>query len=696
MRRMSEPKAAVSAFSMTDRQFLKEFAMPQVAAALHDGNNEAAKQLVLRHYALRRIPAWPDFPARFTSAAALSEEELLRQARDVLEHRFGAERIWLGEKIDWQYNPTTDLRARWTREIHRHRWMAVLACAYIRTSDARYAQKFVELSLDWIRSNPMPLRKDEANVAWTLMAVGMRGVIWPAAFGSFYAAPAFTDEAKFIMLRSIHDHAQFLSRFKTHLNHVLRESNGLASLGIYFPEFSSSEQWRRIALARLEQELLEQVNPDGSSVEMSCAYQWLVTDEYGGAREMLKRNDLRLPSEDIDSWMAKLYQVLAYVLRPDGVWPRLDDGFMEHDDVQLDKLATAGEQLNRQDIVYIATRGAYGEQPKHTSIAFKDAGLYIMRSDWGAQARYMLMDAGPFAGPHGHEDKLSIELSAYGQPFIVDPGCYTYNSRDPYRAYFASSRAHSTAMLAGKSQIRRWNQDLLRPKAGRREAAVWVSEPAFDYVEGAYRDGYASFQLRKPRDAAVVSDVVHVRKVLFVKPTYWLIVDELSSTGGEHDYEVLFNLAPSVQVKRTALGMRLDCDGNEARLYLAISATDSCEINCVSGATDPIQGWYADGWQAHKLPTTSIICTVKKTRFAVLTTLLYPCVGEHAPPALQPQEISGGAGRAYRVISDLGMDYLMLSSNDDIKTLGPFESNASLAGFRARPNEEPVPLFSWH
>ena len=88
-----------------------------------------------------------------------------------------------------------------------------------------------------------------------------------------------------------------------------------------------------------------------------------------------------------------------------------------------------------------------------------------MRSDWetAPNARYLLFDAGPYGGYHGHEDKLNLEMYAYGQTFIVDPGCHNYDEADPYRAHFVSSHAHNTLLVDGKSQIRRWYRENLRP-----------------------------------------------------------------------------------------------------------------------------------------------------------------------------------------------------------------------------------------
>ena len=76
------------------------------------------------------------------------------------------------------------------------------------------------------------------------------------------------------------NHAQFLSTFKTSQNHLLRESNGLATASVYFPEFKPSKHWLQIALTRLNAELEKQINPDGFHFELSTGYQWVVVNEF--------------------------------------------------------------------------------------------------------------------------------------------------------------------------------------------------------------------------------------------------------------------------------------------------------------------------------------------------------------------------------------------------------------------------------
>ena len=55
-------------------------------------------------------------------------------------------------------------------------------------------------------------------------------------------------------------------------------------------------------------------------------------------------------------------------------------------------------------------------------------------------------------GSHGHNDALSIEVSAFGRPFIVDPGTYVYTSDLHQRHLFRSTAYHSTVQIDDAEQ----------------------------------------------------------------------------------------------------------------------------------------------------------------------------------------------------------------------------------------------------
>src|SRR5439155_653835 len=98
--------------------------------------------------------------------------------------------------------------------------------------------------------------------------------------------------------------------------------------------------------------------------------------------------------------------------------------------------------------------------------------------------------------------------------YVVDPGTYCYTPEMPWRNYFRGTAAHSTVLVDGVDQAQPAGPFKWKTRLSTRLQS-WESTAAFDYVDASH-DGYT--RLPDP--------VVHRRRVLFVKPRYWVLVDE--------------------------------------------------------------------------------------------------------------------------------------------------------------------------
>jgi hypothetical protein len=681
----------VSAHNLSDEAFLRLFNLPEVESLLRNGDVAGAKVFLCNHYKHRVLSDWVVPPRTLTdlpiSLDDLGQGELVARADAILEHDFfpGAPRPMINPEgnIDWCSRSSAS--KEWLWRLNRHQWWTVLGLAYAETGDERYALAFVSQMVDWIRNNPPPPLKDETSSTWRLMEVGLRvRTSWIPAYALFYRSPNFSNEAKLTMLRSIFDHARFLSLFHTNRNHLLRESNGLAYVGFCFHEFKEAEAFQEIALTRLERELTRQVNVDGSHIELSTGYQWLVVDEYEATYHLLQVYNGSLPKEDLSSWLIRMYSFLAHIARPDGTFPQINDGFLFWDN---SRLAKAGKMLDCEDLVFIGTSDEEGSTPVDTSIGFEDAGLYIMRSDWTNEARYLVFDAGPYGGPHGHEDKLSIEVFAFGQPFIVDSGSYTYNKSDPFRVYFVGSQGHNTILVDGQSQIRRWQKENLNPKPARGNYATWISQSDFDYVAATYSDGYSHFSLQRPQEPKIIQDVIHTRRILFVKPDYWVIADELLASK-THNYQVLFHTYPGILVASGINeGVFLQSHSSSAGLYLIQANHADIQISWPAGSEAPIQGWYSPHHR-EKIASNVVIFEKRNCSSTLITTLIYPCQegANGCRASIRPLNIDDQEGSAFVVDHDYGRDYLSFLQDENIMKFGPYELRGIVAGVRTDNN----------
>jgi hypothetical protein len=635
-----------------------------------------AQDVLLEHFRKRISKNWPVLPANLTDLrvdlSCLSEAEIVSRAEAALEHDLHPSgikpRLREQGKIDWNANPAGTVE--WRLMLHRHAWWSLWGRAYQLTGDEKYTRAFVSQIKDWIEQNRMPALKSEHDAAWRLMECGLRlRLSWIPAFGCFYHSSEFSGDAKLLVLRAIYDHCNFLHHFFTNRNHLVRESNGLLAAAIAFPEFSDSETWASQSIERLAREVEGQVNEDGSHIEMSVGYQWLAIDEFEVTRSLLRPTERSMPSVDLDATLEKMYTFLAFVMRPDTCFPQLNDGFILWD---ADRLLAAAQEEGRSDWEFAATNGESGQVPGQTSRYFPNAGIHVMRSGWDRDARYLVFDTGPYGGPHGHEDKLSFELFAYGTPFIVDPGSFTYQASDPYRNYFVGSQGHNTILVDGKSQVRRWGEAHMHPGTAAHSHGSWSTTEHFDCACGTYDDGYAEFALRKPKNGEIESDVVHVRQVVFAKPDYWLIVDDLSAAH-EHSYSAFFHLSPEIEVISHDNGSRVVLQSMRTGAKLAVFAIGSDDLTSeeINGREAPIQGWYSADHHK-KQPASTIVFTTQPCRSRTLMWLLIPlrAVDDIAGVNIEQSQATDSDGTEFQVSwmpgSSLsaGTDRLKISANN--------------------------------
>ena len=140
---------------------------------------------------------------------------------------------------------------------------------------------------------------------------------------------------------------------------------------------------------------------------------------------------------------------------------------------------------------------------------------------------------------HRHNDVLSVEVSACGRGFIVDPGSYVYTADLHARHLFRSTSYHSTVQVDDVEQntIREEAPFVIGEEATTR-VTVWETDPERDHVV-AEHSGYE--RLPEP--------VKHIRAITFDKPNrWWLIEDDITGIG-EHKVSARFHFDAGLEVE---------------------------------------------------------------------------------------------------------------------------------------------------
>ncbi len=450
------------------------------------------------------------------------------------QFEFNGERHMFPSSPLWLTNLSSD--QEWLILLHKFYYAVGLGMAYHETNDPRYAEKWVDLTISWIRTVPLDFLPSDV--------AGRRIQNWIFAHCYFVNTPlpsCVTPDFYRSFLESLHQQVSYLRDHVTPArNHRTLELCALFLAAVVFPEFAESAEWLQWSKNELVKNIQSDLQPDGVHCEQSTDYHHLVLKNYLWIKKLACLNHIEMP-EPFDQLVKKALEFSVYSHRPDGMIPALSDGDSR---CFLDLLHQGYELYGGDDLLYVASQGTKGQPPATRSKGFADSGYYILRSGWGERddvyqdERYLIFDCGPLgAGNHGHLDLLSFEASAYGKPLIVDPGRYTYDESGPinWRARFRGTASHNTVLVDGRNQTRyEWKKNRFKISGPDPEHTLvaFVSEPGLDYLHGIARSHEYP--------------VVHERTVLFIGGEYWVIMDFLTAQEF-HKYDLLFHLSPAAQ-----------------------------------------------------------------------------------------------------------------------------------------------------
>jgi Heparinase II/III-like protein/Heparinase II/III N-terminus len=398
------------------------------------------------------------------------------------------------------------------------------------------ANEFLNELRTWHDQNPYARGPN-----WTCaMEVALRAMNILVAFEKFRTSPQLNAEALSFILCLLQQHGQYIHdnlefSYVATSNHYLSDVTGLLWLGVMLPELRNADEWSEFGLRELLREMDKQVLADGADYESSTGYHRFVTELFLYSFVLCRAHDISIDQR----YWNRLHEMLWFIrgyLRPDGLAPLIGDT----DSGQVLPI----EPHHANDHAYLLNVGAevFNDRdlnsPDESSRAFPNAGLYIMRSG----DCYLCFIASGIGingrGSHGHNDALSIEVSAHGRPFIVDPGTYVYSADLQMRHAFRSTAYHSTVKIDGEEQnTTDVNLPFVIGDEAQPRVLEWQTTADCDRIVAEHY-GYN----RLP------ASVKHRRTVTFNKSDCsWLIEDELLGDG-EHELEIYFHFAPELDL----------------------------------------------------------------------------------------------------------------------------------------------------
>jgi uncharacterized heparinase superfamily protein len=561
-----------------------------------------------------------------------------------------------------------DVKHVW--ELNRHQFFIDLGKAYWLSGDERYAERFFSLIDSWIDDNPY-----KTGVNWTsALEVAVRGISWLWAYNFCIHSCLLTPETNLKILKSLYQHGQYikkhLSIFSSPYNHLIGELAALFMISTVFPEFKGADVLREKSWSMIDREIEKQFYSDGGIVEQATFYQHFTLGFYLMVAMLRKMNGYQLSDK---MWMGieKAIEFSMNMTRPDGLIPMKGDIdnarsiYIENPSMWNFHafLSTGAVLFNRGDMKKIAEEYSSGKgfsedslwllgvagmkryqeiasvYPEVTSKALDMSGYYIMRSNWSSDSHYLCFDCGEIAAglfqdsmssaAHGHADILSFELSAFGQPMIIDPGFYTYNGDDRLHYYFRQTRAHNTITIDRQSQAKEAGK-MSWSNVPEYRLEKWITKKEFDLCVGSH-DGY------KP--------VIHKRAILFKKkqvpalaevspmlPEYWIIHDFLEGEG-EHLVESYFHFVPDVKIEiegKTIVARHPEGIGLVIQSIANMREDNPLAMDIIDTGGIPDGGWIAPGYGSlMRAPILRYQGMMKLP--CEITTIIYPFKGNILP-----------------------------------------------------------------
>jgi hypothetical protein len=239
-----------------------------------------------------------------------------------------------------------------------------------------------------------------------------------------------------------------------------------------------------------------------------------------------------------------------------------------------------------------------------------------MRSGYERDSHHLVFRAGPPGAAHIHDDVLSLDVTAFGIPRLVDPGITAY-APGPWTDYYRSAAAHNTILVDGKG-----------PNYSRLSFQKRISPPGKDFSWSATEEEQVVSGVFRGPWKGLDSEVSFTRKVIFVREQYWVVWDTVDGEG-EHEVTACWQFAPG-RVEMDLKTYAARCVNEHGPRFELMPVLDSVmpEIQVFIGAFDPPRGWVSkDGAD---LPATTVMYSVRGRLPLVLRWLLVPFSGSQA------------------------------------------------------------------
>lgn len=361
-------------------------------------------------------------------------------------------------------------------------------------------------------------------------------------------------------------------------NHGLDQDMALFTGAILFNNLEKAKEWEELALLRFQRQLDHIFGKDGSYLEHSPHYVYLILKNLYSFLDFIVQIN-HYSKEKLIERLEGVLEYMIYILLPDGIIPSIGDS----ENATISPKLTNKWKVNTKELrIFLEKLVSNSIDDEDDDVlaldaAYMDAGLISVRNKWklDKDTTQIIMYSGFHSRVHKHYDDLSFTLFNNKIPLITEGGKYSYEYKKLEREYIVSPYAHNSVMVDEKSA------DIFAKNVEKSGFLSNLLTRNISYASGMH---------------ALYPNVNHRRIFVYFKPDILVIIDKLDGIEN-HTFDTFFNLHSD-----------LECifDGQSYHGYLndkkVINITDifsnqeEIEKSISRGEVDPLKGWISPSY----------------------------------------------------------------------------------------------------
>jgi hypothetical protein len=497
---------------------------------------------------------------------------------------FSSHSIHLGKEYDWLTHPITgnryDIRQHWTSiddfsetagdikyvwEKSRFSYLLTIV-RYDHHFEIDCSEWVFNEIEHWIACNPLNLGPNYK----CSQEISLRVFHWIFCLYYYRNADALTEERFEKILTSIYGQLHHVranidfSRIAVRNNHAITETLALYVVGMLFPFFPESSEWRKKGLKWLEEEVAFQIYEDGTFLQFSHNYHRVTVQLLTWAIHLSRANGLCYSPQ----FYLKAQQSVAYLFQCQDEQTGALPNYGANDGALFFQLSDAPYRDYRPQLhaLFQALTGfdlyttEYGEDaawylnyksdvpfplfftPTRTQMAcYPQGGIYVVRD---LDKTLTFIKCAQYKDRPSQADNLHLDLWYNGENVLTDAGTYLYNTTEADIRYFFGTEGHNTVMLGEMDQMQKGPRFIWWDWIKKASGCLEETEDAYIFT-----GSFVGFERNGTR-------VVHTRKIRKVKgQPIWQVHDHVSSNHGlpmRQIWHFLPTIKANVQLQSTA------------------------------------------------------------------------------------------------------------------------------------------------